>query len=212
MIYKKLGEDLLELPAIGQGIGLYDWNDSHIRVMEAGIDLGMSFFDTAEGYDDGNSEIIIGKAIRGRRDKVIVGTKFSPKNSGYNNIISAAETDSFAGLPSVSEKDGASDLMKTGNVSVTDNYIEYLDQVMAFQEGNNPLSHIKKYDLVAGDACLKAEEYFEAHPETIVALAYFDFDIYEPTKKCLELIRPRLVRGSVLEFDELNDPDSPGET
>ena len=144
MIYKKLGEDLLELPAIGQGIGLYDWNDSHIRVMEAGIDLGMSFFDTAEGYDDGNSEIIIGKAIRGRRDKVIVGTKFSPKNSGYNNIISAAETDSFAVLPSVSEKDGASDLMKTGNVSVTDNYIEYLDQVMAFQEGNNPLSHIKK--------------------------------------------------------------------
>ena len=66
--------------------------------------------------------------------------------------------------------------------------------------------------MVAGDACLKAEEYFEAHPETIVALAYFDFDIYEPTKKCLELIRPRLVRGSVLEFDELNDPDSPGET
>ena len=63
MIYKKLGEDLLELSAIGQGIGLYDWNDSHIRVMQAGIDLGMNFFDTAEDYDDGNSEIIEKKRV-----------------------------------------------------------------------------------------------------------------------------------------------------
>jgi hypothetical protein len=120
--------------------------------------------------------------------------------------------DSFAGFPSVSEKDGSSDLMKAGNVTVTDDYIDYLDRIMAFQEEDNPLSHIKKYELVAGDASVKVEEYFEAHPETIVSLAYFDFDIYEPTKKCLELIRPRLVKGSVLGFDELNDPDSPGET
>lgn len=54
--------------------------------------------------------------------------------------------------------------------------------------------------------------YFTAHPEAIVALAYFDFDLYEPTKACLEAIRPRLTKGSVLVFDELNDPDSPGET
>ena len=45
-----------------------------------------------------------------------------------------------------------------------------------------------------------------------MALAYFDFDLYEPTRKCLEAIRPRLVKGSILGFDELNDPDSPGET
>ena len=56
------------------------------------------------------------------------------------------------------------------------------------------------------------EKYLKDHPETIVALAYFDFDIYEPTKKCLELIRPHLVKGSMIGFDELNDPDSPGET
>ena len=91
MIYKKLGEDSLELPAIGQGIGLYTWDDSHISIMQAGIDLGMNFFDTAEGYDGGKSERIIGKAIKGRRDKVIVGTKFSPENSGYKTIICAAE-------------------------------------------------------------------------------------------------------------------------
>ena len=50
------------------------------------------------------------------------------------------------------------------------------------------------------------------HPETIIALAYFDFDVYKPTKKCLEAIKTHLVKGSILAFDELNDPDSPGET
>ena len=52
----------------------------------------------------------------------------------------------------------------------------------------------------------------EKNPETIIALAYFDFDLYEPTKECLMAIKTRLVKGSILGFDELNDPDSPGET
>ena len=43
-------------------------------------------------------------------------------------------------------------------------------------------------------------------------MAYFDFDLYEATKECLKAIRPRLVKGSIIGFDELNDPDSPGET
>ena len=50
------------------------------------------------------------------------------------------------------------------------------------------------------------------HPETIVALAYFDFDIYQPTKTCLEAIKGRLTKGSVVAFDELNCPEFPGET
>jgi hypothetical protein len=45
-----------------------------------------------------------------------------------------------------------------------------------------------------------------------VAFAYFDFDIYEPTKKCLELLKPHLTKGSIIGFDELLDPQFPGET
>jgi len=78
MIYEKLGGNSLELPTISQGVGLYPWNDSDIPVIHARIDLGMKFFNTSESYDGLNSEIITGKAINGRRDKVIVGTKFSP--------------------------------------------------------------------------------------------------------------------------------------
>jgi hypothetical protein len=54
--------------------------------------------------------------------------------------------------------------------------------------------------------------YLDRNPETIVALAYFDLDLYEPTLACLQAIRPRLTRGSILGFDELNDAATPGET
>ncbi len=120
--------------------------------------------------------------------------------------------DTFKGFPAITEKDGKSKLMRVGADSVSENYIDYLNTLMELQEKDNPLSHIKKFELVAGDAVVEIGKYLTEHPETIIALAYFDFDLYEPTRKCLEVIRPYLVKGSVLGFDELNDPDSPGET
>ncbi len=121
--------------------------------------------------------------------------------------------DTFTGFPGLNEKDRQShDLIKKGGFTTTKNYVEYLTKVMEYHEQDNPLSHIKKFDLRVGDAIVEIDNYLKEYPETIIALAYFDFDIYEPTKKCLEAIRPHLVRGSVLGFDELNDSDSPGET
>jgi hypothetical protein len=120
--------------------------------------------------------------------------------------------DTFEGFPVVHPKDGKSGLMKKGNLSVTENYKDYLDKVLEFQENDNPLAHIRRFETIAGDATLKLKKYLKDFPETIVALAYFDFDLYEPTKKGLELIKPHLIKGSVLGFDELNDHDSPGET
>jgi len=120
--------------------------------------------------------------------------------------------DTFEGFPSISAKDGSSDMMKPGELAVTENYLEYLEKVMELQERDNPLGHIRKYSLRKGDATAEIGRFLKESPETIVALAYFDFDLYEPTRHCLEAIRPRLVKGSVVGFDELNDPDSPGET
>lgn len=120
--------------------------------------------------------------------------------------------DTFTGFPSIAPEDGASEMMKPGQLAVAENYETYLSDVLATHEAINPLGHIRKFDLRKGDATLELPRYLEQTPETIIALAYFDFDLYEPTKKCLEMIRPRLTKGSVVGFDELNDPDSPGET
>lgn len=118
--------------------------------------------------------------------------------------------DTFSGFPSVSTQDGGK--WQGGQLSVTEGYATYLEKVLQVHEYANPLAHIKKFELCAGDATSEVPRYLMAHPETIVAMAYFDFDLYEPTKACLEAIRPRLTKGSVVVFDELNDPDSPGET
>ena len=120
--------------------------------------------------------------------------------------------DTFTGFPQISVEDGNSEMMLKGNLTLSKDYFEYLTKIMEYHEQENPLSHIKKYELIKGDANLEIVKYFKKNPETIVALAFFDFDIYKPTKTCLQTIKPHLVKGSILGFDELNDPDSPGET
>jgi len=120
--------------------------------------------------------------------------------------------DTFRGFPAIAPEDGRASMMRPGQLAVAPDYERYLARLLAVHEELNPLSHIRKFDLRAGDATVELPRYLEEAPETIVALAYFDFDLYAPTRACLEAIRPRLTRGSVVGFDELNDPDSPGET
>jgi Macrocin-O-methyltransferase (TylF) len=120
--------------------------------------------------------------------------------------------DTFRGFPAVRPEDGASSMMRAGQLAVTDGYAGYLERILSIHEQLSPLGHLRKFELRAGDATVEIDRYLAQSPETIVALAYFDFDLYEPTRECLERIRPRLTRGSVVAFDELNDPDSPGET
>lgn len=127
----------------------------------------------------------------------------------YNRKIIGFDT--FEGFPSVSTKDNLN-LNKKGDMHVTKNYDAYLEEILQSHENASPLSHIKKYEMIKGDARVTFKKYLDEHPETIIAFAYFDFDIYEPTKICLELCRDRFTRGSVIGFDELNHPDWPGET
>jgi hypothetical protein len=130
----------------------------------------------------------------------------------FNRHRRVIACDTFSGFPSVASEDGPSDSMRVGNLGVSAGYADYLEQVLQNQERDNPAGHIRKFDIVAGDTTKELPKYLKEHPETIVALAYFDFDLYEPTKVVLEMIKDRLVKGSVVGFDELNDPDSPGET
>lgn len=128
----------------------------------------------------------------------------------YNRKIIGFDT--FEGFTSIHEKDGKSDIVSTGAYSTTKNYEEYLRKILDYHELESPISHIKKYSLIKGNAIVEIEKYLNENPETIIALAYFDFDLYEPTKKCLEVIKTHITKGSVIGFDELNIHDFPGET
>lgn len=126
----------------------------------------------------------------------------------YNRKIIGFDT--FAGFPSVAPEDGS--LVKPSDYGVGENYQAYLEQILALHEADSPVAHKRKFELVAGDAMQTVPAYLARHPETIVAFAYFDFDLYAPTKACLEAIRPHLTKGAILAFDELNTPEFPGET
>jgi hypothetical protein len=120
--------------------------------------------------------------------------------------------DTFTGLRGTGEKDGDHEFAQDGAYSSEEGYQQHLSQVLAYHESESPIAHRTKFEIVVGDASRTVGTYLAAHPETIVAMAYFDMDIYEPTKACLEAIRPHLVRNSVLAFDQLNCPEYPGET
>jgi hypothetical protein len=55
-------------------------------------------------------------------------------------------------------------------------------------------------------------KYLKQNPETIVSLMYLDVDVFEPTKIALEYFVPRMPKGAIIAFDELNDRGWPGET
>jgi len=130
----------------------------------------------------------------------------------YNYTRKIVGFDTFEGFATVNEKDGNSKIVQSGAYAVTKGYEDYLSQILQYHETLSPLSHIKKFKLVKGDATKTIKKYLADNPETIIAFAYFDLDLYEPTKGCLEAILPYLTKGAIIGFDELVYHPFPGET
>jgi aryl-alcohol dehydrogenase-like predicted oxidoreductase len=82
MKYHKLGHSRLEISVIGLGcMGMSEFYGSaqeaeSISTIHRAIELGVNFFDTADMYGPWTNEMLVGKAIADRRDKVVLGTKF----------------------------------------------------------------------------------------------------------------------------------------
>ena len=90
---RKLGRSNIEISAMGMGCwaiggpfwggetplgwGEVDDNES-LRAIQTCLDLGVNFFDTASVYGTGHSERVLAKAFQGRRDQVVIATKFGP--------------------------------------------------------------------------------------------------------------------------------------
>lgn len=120
--------------------------------------------------------------------------------------------DSYRGYQSFSKKDIKGKMIKSNSFAVGTNYKNYLEKVLEFHEKNNILSNIKKHQLVKGNVIKTVPEYFRKNKGSVIALAYFDLALYEPTKICLLSIMDHLLPGSIIMLDELNEPASPGET
>src|SRR5215467_1064041 len=80
MEYRKLGS--LNVSLVGIGCNNFGWRIDAAgtkAVVDAALGAGINFFDTADVYGAGQSEEFLGKALHGRRNKVIIATKFGMK-------------------------------------------------------------------------------------------------------------------------------------
>ena len=116
--------------------------------------------------------------------------------------------DVFNGFPSIHEKDSVHAHM--GDLGDVD--LKLLKKSIQLYDLNRPIEHISKIHLVKGDAIKTIPKYFKKNPYTLVAFLYLDFDLYEPTKIALQTIIPRMPKGAIIAFDELNDEQWRGET
>ncbi|MGH6953914.1 MAG: aldo/keto reductase [Alphaproteobacteria bacterium] len=84
-----------ELPALGLGTWRMALEPARrtdeVNALKLGLDLGLTLIDTAESYASGESERLVGEAIRGRRDQVFLVTKVLPENASRAGTIQAAE-------------------------------------------------------------------------------------------------------------------------
>ncbi len=125
--------------------------------------------------------------------------------------------DSFSGFPSIDPADLAgrperkSAHLKKGGFSAESAHDDILKAVDVY-DLSRYLNHFPKVEVVKGDFAVTAAQYLEDHPHLVVSLLYLDFDIYQPTKLALELFLPRIPKGGVVVFDELNEEAFPGET
>jgi hypothetical protein len=119
--------------------------------------------------------------------------------------------DTFAGFPDLAEKDKSSFTRSVRGDLTSESYDE-LQALIEQHDRDRFLGHIPKVELIRGDITQTAPDFLASHPHLVVSLLFLDCDLYEPTKAALESFMPRMPKGAILAFDELDNPIWPGET
>jgi len=102
MEYRHLGRSGFKVPVISFGTGTFGgqgklfgaWGNTDVdgarRLVDICLDAGVTLFDTADVYSNGASESILGAAIKGRRDKVLISTKATFRNGDGPNDVGSS--------------------------------------------------------------------------------------------------------------------------
>ena len=119
--------------------------------------------------------------------------------------------DTFDGFPEVGVEDANQFRPASEGDLRSDSYSELL-RIIDEYDRDRFLGHIPKVEIVKGDIAQTVPKFLETHPHLVVSLLFIDCDLYDPTLVALKNFVPRMPRGSLLVFDELDNPIWPGET
>jgi len=128
----------------------------------------------------------------------------------FNHTRKILGFDSFQGFVSIDEADGST--LAVGDCGVCEGYENHLEEILLCHELESPISQKKKFELRKGDAAVELNRYLQEHPETTIAYAHFDLVVHTPTRRCLEMIKPLLTKGSIVSLAQFGYSRFPGET
>lgn len=141
---------------------------------------------------------------------------FEPAN--YSRKIIGFDT--FTGFPSISSKDKVTNYVKNKrgfktpgkNFNFVDSYKDLQKSIELYDQDRYKFGSGPKIELVKGNAAKTIPKYLKDNPHLTISLLNIDFDIYQPAKIALKYLVPRMPKGAIICFDEINHPFWPGET
>ena len=129
-----------------------------------------------------------------------------------NHLRNIIGFDTFSGFVSIADQDKSGTAAQNCQGGLAcDSYVDLQASIELYNQ-NRFLNHIEKVRLGKGDIATSLPAYLEKNPHLVVSLLYLDFDIYEPTVVALKHLLPRIPKGGIIAFDELNHEVWPGET
>tara|TARA_B100000029_G_scaffold302130_1_gene295029 strand:+ start:2125 stop:2832 length:708 start_codon:yes stop_codon:yes gene_type:complete len=130
----------------------------------------------------------------------------------YNYHRKVIGFDTFSGIPSLAKFDKNKKKSKKITFKEKFDVMKDIKSCIKEYDQNRFINNIPKIELIKGDAKKTIPKYVKKNRHLLISLLYFDFVVYQPTKVALKYFLPRMSKGSIIAFNELNNEDWPGET
>lgn len=119
--------------------------------------------------------------------------------------------DTFQGFPALAGED-ENPVAKMASRDLSAACFNELSELIDIYDSTRFLGHVNKVQMIKGDATKTIPAFVKNNKHLVVSLLFLDFDLFEPTRAAIEYFYPRMPRGSIIAFDELDNPIWPGET
>ncbi|HLO15685.1 MAG TPA: TylF/MycF/NovP-related O-methyltransferase [Anaerolineales bacterium] len=129
-----------------------------------------------------------------------------------NHVRRVVGFDTFSGFPKIGDEDNGENPEYAVSGGLSTNAYDDIKEAIRLYDLNRPVGHIPRIELVVGDATKTIPQYVQNNPHLVVAMLYLDFDLFDPTRIAIEMLLPRMPKGAMIVFDELNQSAWPGET